>query len=296
MPGGTESVAPKAKVHVSTIHSSEERIKVFVRVRPLIHRELTAAGGAGEVATRCDPDAKTVSVRGHTGTSTCSFDGVFPPETTQEEVFAQVRDCVLSVTEGFNATCFAYGQTGSGKTYTMFGDDTRGDMYSSSTTTPRAAGIIPRAVRDILAYVRASNDTCTCYVSFMQIYNESVYDLLRDPGRVTSLAVKEDTAWAYSLRASVSLPSERARLPSVASAGDERRAVRATRMNDLSSRSHLCFRWCWNRGAIAKNNNKPSGDRGTGASCDPRNLSTWPVRKSGTCTRNSRPHIGANKH
>ena len=40
-------MAPKAKVHVSTIHSSEERIKVFVRVRPLIHRELTAAGGAG---------------------------------------------------------------------------------------------------------------------------------------------------------------------------------------------------------------------------------------------------------
>ena len=104
-----------------------------------------------------------------------------PAGDDAEEVFAQVRDCVLSVTEGFNATCFAYERAGSGKTYTMFGDDTRGDMYSSSATTPRPRALYATGA-DILAYVRASNDTCTCYVSFMQIHNESVYDLLRDRG------------------------------------------------------------------------------------------------------------------
>ena len=239
-----DTEAPKPKLHVSTIHSSEERIKVFVRVRPLVERERLEHGGNSEVATTTNPGLNQVEVRARGGTSKCCFDGVFPPETTQEEVFAQVRDCVLSVTEGFNATCFAYGQTGSGKTFTMFGDDRQGDMYSysASSTTPPSAGIIPRAVRDILGYVRSSNETCTCYVSFMQIYNEQVFDLLRDPSRSVSLAVKEDSRMGIFVEglSEFAVESEHDCLR-LLRAGDERRAVRSTRMNDLSSRSHSVF-------------------------------------------------------
>ena len=113
------------KVHVSTIHSSEERIKVFVRVRPLI---IGAHGGRRRSSgDRCNLTPRPSRFVGHGRVGVLVRWGL-PAGTTQKEVFAQVRDCERI--EGFNATCFAYGQTGSGKTYTMFEDDTRGDMYS----------------------------------------------------------------------------------------------------------------------------------------------------------------------
>lgn len=49
------------------------------------------------------------------------FDGVFPPSSTQEEIFKEVMPYVNSALDGFNLSIFAYGQTGSGKTYTMEG-------------------------------------------------------------------------------------------------------------------------------------------------------------------------------
>ena len=49
------------------------------------------------------------------------FEQVFKPESTQDQVFTEVSDLVLSVLDGYNTCIFAYGQTGSGKTYTMNG-------------------------------------------------------------------------------------------------------------------------------------------------------------------------------
>ena len=232
---------PTPKIQTSTLHSSKERIKVFVRVRPLVEREIFQQGNQ-DFATTVDVLNKRVEVKARSGTSKCVVDGVFPPTTQQTEVYAMVKDCVMSVTEGFNATCFAYGQTGSGKTFTMFGDDRAGDIYSSNASVPATAGVIPRAVRDVLAYSRSKGDSCTCYVSFMQIYNEQVYDLLRDPTRTVSLTVKENSRLGVYVEGlsefAVDNEHDVLRLLRV---GDNRRAVRATRMNDMSSRSHSVF-------------------------------------------------------
>ena len=51
-----------------------------------------------------------------------SFDAIFGGDSTQEQVFADCKDLVTSVFDGYNVTVFAYGQTGAGKTHTMYGN------------------------------------------------------------------------------------------------------------------------------------------------------------------------------
>ena len=49
------------------------------------------------------------------------LDGVFVPESTQADIFAEVKPFVQSSIDGDNVCIFAYGQTGAGKTYSMEG-------------------------------------------------------------------------------------------------------------------------------------------------------------------------------
>ena len=93
-------------------------------------------------------------------------------------------DVLKAAFEGYNACIFAYGQTGSGKTYSMMG----------STDNQ---GLIPRICEGLFSGMRNSADNGPSYrteVSFLEIYNERVRDLLRPPvkGRpVHSLRVRE---------------------------------------------------------------------------------------------------------
>jgi len=67
-----------------------------------------------------------------------SFDTVFPPGTSQQDVFEEVSQLVQSSLDGYNVCLFSYGQTGSGKTHTMVG------------ASGEEAGLIPRSVAQIL--------------------------------------------------------------------------------------------------------------------------------------------------
>jgi len=71
--------------------------------------------------------------------------------------------------EGYNGTILAYGQTGSGKTFTITG----GEKYSDR-------GIIPRAISALFEEfdARSNSISYSCCVSYLEIYNENVYDLL----------------------------------------------------------------------------------------------------------------------
>ena len=42
-------------------------------------------------------------------------------------------------------------------------------------------GIIPRAISDLFQKIRNENIAVSVYCSFIQIYNEKLFDLLRDP-------------------------------------------------------------------------------------------------------------------
>lgn len=73
---------------------------------------------------------------------------------------------IQKVTEGYHATIFAYGQTGSGKTYTLEGSEDD--------------GLIPKAINALFAKMsRASTHRVfKVYCSYLQLYNERIYDLL----------------------------------------------------------------------------------------------------------------------
>lgn len=124
-----------------------------------------------------------------------------------------ILDSVRDVVRGFNATIFAYGQTGSGKTYTMFGphwDDnfgyqnTMGGLgnYGFAGTNnflndSSKFGIIPKAIDEIFIELSEKiNDnpdlSFTVYCSFLQIYNEKLYDLFQDKEQSKPLIIRED--------------------------------------------------------------------------------------------------------
>ena len=88
--------APATTSH--TLHSSDEAIKVYVRVWPQLGRELTA-----DVATKA-VGKEEVEVKSAHGIVKCKFDGVFGPDSTNSEVYEAVGECARSFVKGFNAT------------------------------------------------------------------------------------------------------------------------------------------------------------------------------------------------
>ena len=237
-------IVPNLSAARSEKRGTSENIQVFVRIRPFVGREsdFSATQEIDSIVHPVGSDALEVKSSGAARTLHCTYDAVFDVRTTQEEVYDKVRDCTTAVLNGFNSTLFAYGQTGSGKSYTMFGDEDdlskfkapkKGKIMSSS------AGIIPRAIHEIFSSL--SKNTCI-YVSFMQIYNENIYDLLRDTAMDRPLSIHEDTtSGLYVQDLSEYAVRNATDCLALLQCGEENRAVRCTHMNQVSSRSHSVF-------------------------------------------------------
>lgn len=98
-----------------------------------------------------------------------SFDHVFHPTNDNFAVYEETaRPMIEKLFQGFNSTIFAYGMTGSGKTFTMSG-------------TSNEPGLIPLSVNDIFSNIMSKsldNQRFDVKVSYLEIYNEKIYDLL----------------------------------------------------------------------------------------------------------------------
>lgn len=124
------------------------------------------------------------------------FDQAFPSSDNQAAIFKHFKQVVPKVLDGYNATIFAYGQTGSGKTYTMFGKDFESSKdlpYEEVETDYGQAGLIPRIVHQLFRKTRGDNNI-SVFCSFLQIYNEKIFDLLSDSERPKPLSVHESKA------------------------------------------------------------------------------------------------------
>lgn len=97
---------------------------------------------------------------------------------------------IRKVVEGFHSTLFAYGQTGSGKTFTMEGykylPNDRGiqlpQLPPAGSEGGLTLGLVQRCAKLLMEEAQAARAAfdrkITINVSFMQIYNEKIYDLL----------------------------------------------------------------------------------------------------------------------
>ena len=126
------------------------KIRVFTRVRPMMRYEKERECHWA-VAQQ---DEMTCTVQTNRGLKEFSFDRVFMPENSQEEVFEDTKRLVQSAIDGFNVCIFAYGQTGSGKTYTMIGED------------GEKAGLTPRAFERCFEILEENKKKFSYKVSF----------------------------------------------------------------------------------------------------------------------------------
>ncbi|KAK1944655.1 Kinesin-related protein 5 [Phytophthora citrophthora] len=241
-PVSPESKTDTAAAPIARRGGTSENIQVFIRIRPLIERENSQERCAGLHSIRAT-DLQTVEVRTSESTIKCAYDAVFDHSFSQEQVYDRVRECTQSFLQGFNSTLFAYGQTGSGKSFTMFGAETDLSRYRPGLQNSQA-GIIPRAIKEIFeTTVQMEADAqATVFCSFVQIYNEQIYDLLRDTQMNTPLEIHEDRKNGifvdglseYAVRTVGDCLQ-------LLQCGEQNRAVRSTHMNQVSSRSHSVF-------------------------------------------------------
>ncbi|KAI9250737.1 P-loop containing nucleoside triphosphate hydrolase protein [Sporodiniella umbellata] len=251
-------------------------VQVALRIRPLTDRDRAQPRFAklanDDVLKLQDKTVQVVSQNKH-----FSFDHVFGTTSTQEDVFSAVGDNLIrKFIEGYNITILAYGQTSSGKTHTMGTasvknsidegivprsmtllfdllqqDSTRPDSpalsVSSSSSTSRRKSSRASKTPSFLSQPYSSSrpgHKNTVTVSFIEIYNEDLHDLLSSapPEESPPITIREDTKgniyWTGVKEVQVQSAED---VLYFLEQGTQNRATGATDMNEKSSRSHAIF-------------------------------------------------------
>ncbi|KAI5121050.1 hypothetical protein M0805_008626 [Coniferiporia weirii] len=210
-------------------YGQEDKVHVSIRVRPTTENP----------AWLISPSESSLKLLAQHHKST----GNAQPEYRYDEVLtgsankpvynAAAKSHVNAAMDGYNAVVFAYGQTASGKTFTLTGTD-------------EEPGIIPRAMKDVFAFIRRTpTREYLLRCSYLEIYNEAIFDLLAPPSARSAANTVQiqgvgDSVVLAPLREEVvtSLKSVR----EVLERGYANRRTATTDWNDRSSRSHSVFR------------------------------------------------------
>eukprot|EP00934_Nitzschia_sp_Nitz4_P004306 Nitzschia sp. Nitz4//scaffold57_size113557//37246//40205//NITZ4_003987-RA/size113557-augustus-gene-0.169-mRNA-1//1//CDS//3329554834//4296//frame0 len=192
------------------------------------------------------------------GRSLFHFDQVFE-EMAQTPLLYKcfARSMVHTVLNGKHATIFAYGQTGSGKTFTMQGD---GRVQGGQ------AGIIQLIASDLFRFMRMGAQQSrdfTVKVSYIEVYNERLRDLLSDEssdtasqgtptgmpstsnvvtGTTPEVQIRTSGTGEIALTATTKVVHTSEEILELLLHGNGHRVVARTDMNQHSSRSHAIFR------------------------------------------------------
>ena len=177
-----------------------ENIQVAIRIRPFLEKEKenednTLIQTTGEDDRKIQLSKGTKVFKGY-------FDKIFFPNSTQEQVYNYIRVIFSSLFKGINSTILAYGQTGSGKTYTMFGAEWTFNFLNNNLNRKiikdefnflidkdfildpfsSTNGIIPRIIFELFDIINKEkkNEKIKISCSYIQVYNERIYDLLID--------------------------------------------------------------------------------------------------------------------
>jgi len=162
---------------------------------------------------------------------TFAFDRIFDQNASQGEVYeSTTRSLLDNVLDGYNATVFAYGATGCGKTHTITG-------------TAQEPGIIFLTMQELFERIdeRSSEKSTEVSLSYLEIYNETIRDLLvpSGTGAKGGLMLREDTNQSVSVAGlSSHHPHNVEQVMDMIMRGNECRTMSPTEANATSSRSH----------------------------------------------------------
>ena len=208
-------------------------VGVAVRIRPLNNTEKAQNSQTCVTISKKD---RTVTMGKE---RTFTFDHVFGTDSKQVDVFENcAKDLVLSVFNGYNATMLAYGQTSTGKTYTM-------GTGQLSNMKDEEIGIIPRVIFMIFNEIekRKLQSEFIIKVSFLEIYNEDIHDLLGSNSMVPEkpISIREDKGNIFLMGLHEEIVVNCEEMMTCLEKGTLQRIVASTLMNATSSRSHAIF-------------------------------------------------------
>ena len=257
-----------------------ERIKVAIRIRPFLPNEDSSKKSLNLIPK----DDNTIILYKGAEIFQATFNQIFSTNSTQKEIFNFIKPCLINIQKGKNYTILAYGQTGTGKTYTMFGGDWSFNEeyynYNNSAvkvndenkkdellknnividTNNEKNGIIPNLIMELYKIFKGNNDgeknaennnniIITC--SYIQIYNEKIYDLLDlsseektslSNNRIPPLKIRNDKRSGLIIEGANEIrASSYNDIFDILETGEKNRKIRQTNKNTMSSRSHTIF-------------------------------------------------------
>ncbi|XP_022686279.1 kinesin-like protein KIF19 isoform X2 [Varroa jacobsoni] len=245
MNGSKKTATPGEKDETNGSSGKTIRLMVALRIRPVLNEE--TAKGAAVIANKTDDrtvllaeptsrdgvssvsSSKKGTIRQRVQTHKYTFDWAFDERSPQDEVYSKaVKPLVENVLQGYNSCVFAYGATGTGKTYTMVGNE-------------KNPGIMVRAFDDLFDSQEKQTQDTSVYLSYLEIYNENIRDLLSNLN--DSLELREDPNDGYYAvgLSEVQCMSSKEVLR-LLQRGNKRRTVEATAANETSSRSHALLK------------------------------------------------------
>jgi kinesin family protein C1 len=259
----------RRKLH-NMIQELKGNIRVYCRVRPLgsnpadnVKEESDEPEFKAINYLENDPENRSIEVFAaptvnatSTGTNESKkhlfqYDRVFRPDAKQKDIFVEISQLVQSALDGYKVCIFAYGQTGSGKTYTMEGPPKNRIKSMSLEEEEESRGMIPRSVEQIFETMRVMKEQgwkYTLEASFLEIYNESVRDLLSknistNPDvEAIKHEIKHDNSGNTSVTNLTTVVVDRPeRVHDLLAIASKNRAAAATTCNERSSRSHAVF-------------------------------------------------------
>lgn len=207
------------------------KVTVAIRARPINERER-----ASDVTEVIEIDIGKVSVtREFEGEKSFNFDLAYssrissPSYGDNAKIYSDIGVKILDgAIAGYNGCLFAYGQTGSGKSYTMTGYDD--------------PGMIPRLTEDLFNRMRDSKDQIKVWVSYLEVYNEKIRDLLRPVDSDENLNIFEHQKLGVIVPdATVTPVNTLDEVNRLLAYGLEKRTSASTAMNATSSRSHSIY-------------------------------------------------------
>ena len=213
----------KSNKPLSYVDSSDSKIFVVVRKRPIFQKEIN--NGEIDCISIINPrvyiheckiqiDGITKYLEDHE----FYFDGTFGEKDNTIDLYKTTLSPMINLilNEGI-VTCFAYGQTGSGKTYTM-------------------KGLEKEAIDDLYRESKKMGGIFDFYVSFFEIYRGNLYDLLNNKNKVEILDDKNGKVHIYGLYNQIAESPEI--MHHIIDSANAIRTTHNTVTNETSSRSH----------------------------------------------------------